>query len=38
MKTELKAINSTVNNAQEQKADLEKRIIEITQLEQHPER
>ena len=34
MKAELKAMNSTMNNAEE---DLEARIMEITQLEQQKE-
>ena len=34
MKTELKAINSKLNNAEEQISDLKDRIMEITQSEQ----
>ena len=38
MKTELKAINSKLNNAEEWISDLEDRIMEITQSEQQTER
>ena len=37
MKPELKAMNSRMNNAEEQISDLEDRIMEITQSEQQTE-
>ena len=38
MKAELKAMNSRMNNAEEQISDLEDRIMKITQSEQQIER
>ena len=38
MKTELKAINGKLNNAEEQISDLEDRIMEITKSEQLKEK
>ena len=38
MKTELKAINSKLNNAEKRMSDLKDRIMEITQSEQQTER
>ena len=37
MKAELKAMNSRMNNSEEQISDQEDRIMEITQLEQQTE-
>ena len=37
MKAELKALNSRMNNAEEQMSNLEERIMEITQLGEQKE-